>query len=418
MSFGPSAVERESQQYRQQFGQALPGYMNQGMTWMNQGMDQLNGINGDIRNYISGIGKDPQSIQMQRYLSGIMDGSTKAAMGQAFSASAAQGSAAQAQAAQATAASLGMKGNTFAQQFGSDLGGLAMQQRNMRTVADKLSSTTENPFAVLTKQAMEDSAFQNAQGRDQLRSQLASQGLDATSGTGAAALAALQFNTNKQVADAARQNAVQGAQFQQQGLGMAGNLYGQLAGLDLQRATTGAQLGLSGYQADLQNAGRLDAVSMANAQMQTQTNNANAGLTTQANLQNAQLATQVAMANAQAQTQASLANAGMQNDWLRTGLQGQLGMLAQTQGQQAAMYGLLSQNAGQVLGAGSNMWGQAFGGQQNYMNMLNQMAQANAQGRGQMWGGLLQGGLGVLGSALGGPMGGMVGTALGGLFKR
>lgn len=81
--------------------------------------------------------------------------------------------------------------------------------------------------------AMEDAAMQNAQGMSQLRSQLGAQGLDATSGTGAAALAALQFNTNKQVADAARQNAVQGAQFQQQGLGMAGNLYNQLAGLDL-----------------------------------------------------------------------------------------------------------------------------------------------------------------------------------------
>lgn len=402
MSFGPSAVEQESQQYRKQFGQALPGYMNQGLTWMNQGMDQLNGVNSDIRNYISGIGKDPQSVQMQNYLAGIMNGSTKAAMGEAFGATAAAATA-----GQATATNLGMRGNTFAQQFGSDLGGLALQQRNMQSVADKLGSTTENPFAVLSKQAMEDSAFQNAQGRDQLRSQLASQGLDATSGTGAAALAALQFNTNKQVADANRQNAVQGAQFQQQGLGMAGNIYGQLAGLDLQRATTGAQLGLSGYQADIQNAGRLDNIAAQNA-----------GFTTQANIQNAQLATQAAMQNAQLQTQASLTNAGMQNDWLRTGLQGQLGLLAQTQGQQAAMYGLLSQNAGQVLGAGSNMWGQAFGGQQNYMNMLNQMAATNAQGRGQMWGGLLQGGLGVLGTALGGPMGGMVGTALGGLFKK
>ena len=402
MSFGPSAVEQESQQYRKQFGQALPGYMNQGLTWMNQGMDQLNGVNSDIRNYISGIGKDPQSVQMQNYLAGIMNGSTKAAMGEAFGATAASATA-----GQATATNLGMRGNTFAQQFGSDLGGLALQQRNMQSVADKLGSTTENPFAVLSKQAMEDSAFQNAQGRDQLRSQLASQGLDATSGTGAAALAALQFSTNKQVADANRQNAVQGAQFQQQGLGMAGNIYGQLAGLDLQRATTAGQLGLSGYQADIQNAGRLDNIAAQNA-----------GFTTQANIQNAQLATQAAMQNAQLQTQASLTNAGMQNDWLRTGLQGQLGLLAQTQGQQAAMYGLLSQNAGQVLGAGSNMWGQAFGGQQNYMNMLNQMAATNAQGRGQMWGGLLQGGLGVLGTALGGPMGGMVGTALGGLFKR
>lgn len=54
---------------------------------------------------------------------------------------------------------------------------------------------------------MEDAALQNGAGMGQLRSQLAAQGLDSTSGTGAAALAALQFNTNKQVADAYRQNA-------------------------------------------------------------------------------------------------------------------------------------------------------------------------------------------------------------------
>lgn len=370
MSFGPSAVEGEAQQYRQAFGASLPGVMNQGMGWMNQGVGQLDAVNGDIRNYISGIGKDPMSKGLSTYLSGIMDGSNKATQGQFTGAS---------------ATDLAMRGQGFAQQFGSDLGGLALQQKNMQTVADRLSSTSQNPFAQLTAQATEDAAFQNAQGRMQLQSQLASQGLDGGSGTGAAALAALQFNTNKSVADAARQNAVQGAQFQQQGLGMAGGIYGQLAGLDLQRAQTQAQLGLQGYQADMQNAGRLDAVNMANAQ---------------------------------GQTQASLQNAAMQNNWMQSGLQGQLGMLQNQQAQQMAGYGMLSQNAGQLMNMGSNMWGQGFAGQQNYMNMLNQSAMQNAQGRGQMWGGLLQGGLGLAGTILGGPIGGALGTALGGMFKK
>lgn len=37
----------------------------------------------------------------------------------------------------------------------------------------------------------------------------------------------------------------------------------------------------------------------------------------------------------------------------------------------------------------------------NIMNGMNQTAQANAQGRGNMVGGFLQGGLGVLGTVLG-----------------
>jgi hypothetical protein len=384
MSFGPSAVEGEAQQYRQQFGAAIPGVMNQGMDWMNKGFSQLDGVNGQLGNYISGIGKDPMSTGIQSYLSDVMSGKTRAEMGQSFNANAAQ-----AQSAQGSAFDLGMRGQGIANRFGSDLGGLALQQKNMQSVADRLSSTTENPFAQLTKGAMEDAAFQNAQGRSQLQSQLASQGLGAGSGTGAAALAALQFNTNKSVADAGRQNAVQGAQFQQQGLGMAGNLYQQMGALDLQRASTAGQLGLQGYQADLQNAGRLDAVNMQNAQMQNQTNNANAGLVTQAALQNAQL-----------QTQASMGNAASQNQWMQAALQGQMGLLQNQTSQQLGAYGLMSQNAGQYLNAGSNMWGQGYGAQQNYMGGLNQMAQANAQGRSEFWGGLLQGGLGLAGTLL------------------
>lgn len=151
------------------------------------------------------MGNDPGRVAMGNYYGDILSGKNKGALAQAG----------QSSAAQASATGLGMQGNTFASQFGANLGGLTLQQQNMGKVADKLASTTENPFAVLSKGAMEDAALQNSAGMGQLRNQLAAQGLDSTSGTGAAALAALQFNTNKQVADAYRQNAVQGAQFQQ-----------------------------------------------------------------------------------------------------------------------------------------------------------------------------------------------------------
>jgi len=353
MSFGPAPIEQEAQQYRRDFGASLPGYLNQGMTWTNQGLNQLDAVNGDIRNYISGIGKDQGTTQMRDYLSGIMSGQIKAQQGNVTT---------------ANATDLAMRGRGFAEQFGSDLGGLALQQRNMQTVADRLSSPDQNPFSKLTDQAREDAALQNSQGRLQLQTQLASQGLDVGSGTGAAALAALQFNTNKSVADAARQNAVQGAQFQQQGLGMAGGLYNNMAQLDLQRAGTAAQLGMQGYQADLQNAQRQDAVGMANAA---------------------------------AITQGSFQNAAAQNQWQQGAMQNQLGLLQNQQNQAAAMYGLLSGNAGQYINAGQGMFGAAFGGQQNYMNSMNQAAQASASGRGQMWGGLAQGGLGLIGTLLG-----------------
>ena len=130
---------------------------------------------------------------MRNYLSGILSGKNPAAQ----VGTPTMATAERANAVSASATNLDMRGNTFAQMFGSDLGGLALQQRNMQTVADKLASTTNNPFSVLTTQAKEDAAFQNSQGMSQLRTQLASQGLDATSGTGAAALAALQFNTHK-----------------------------------------------------------------------------------------------------------------------------------------------------------------------------------------------------------------------------
>lgn len=418
MSFGPAPIEKEAQEYRKNFGNnVLPGYIDQSMGYINKGMGQLDGVNSQVQNYISGIGKDPNTNSMREFLSGILSGKNgaagagQAAMGQAYNAQAVNATG-----VTANVTDLGMRGNTFAQMFGSDLGGLALQQRNMQTVADKLSSTTENPFAVLTGQAKEDAAFQNSQGMAQLRSQLASQGLDSTSGTGAAALAALQFNTNKQVADAGRANAVQGAQFQQQGLGMAGGLYGQMAGLDLQRATTGAQLGLSGYQADISNAGRMDQAALQNAQILTNVNLANSGAQNAANLANAQAQTNVSMSNAAGQNQMSQFNAGAQNQWRLAALQGQLGLTGQEAQQHMAALSLLSNNAGQTMNMGSNMWGQAFTGQQNYMNSMNQAAQASAAGRGQMWGGLLQGTLGLLGAAVGGPMGAGIGTALGGMF--
>lgn len=397
---GTSAIEKEAQGYRKDFGAAIPGIQNQGMDWMNQGIGGLNSTNNNISNYISGIGKDPMNQSMQSYLSQVMNGSRNAAQGQSFNAQAMQGDA-----SRASATDLGMQGKMFAQQFGSDLGGLALQQRNMQTVADKLGSTTDNPFALLNGKATEDSAAQNNAGMLQLQSQLAAQGLDSTSGSGAAALAALQFNTNKSVADAYRQNAVQGAQFQQQGLGMAGNIYNQLAGLDLQRATTQGQLGLQGYQADNANAQRMDAVAMQNAQLGTQASLANAQMGTQANLQNAQLATQNSMGNAQ-----------MQNQWQQAALQGQLGLMGQNQNAALQAYGLQSQNYGTQIGAGSNLFGQGYAGQQNYMNSLNQSAAGQAQGRGTMIGSLLQGGLGLAGTLLGGPVGGMIGSGVGKLF--
>lgn len=452
MSFGPSQVEQDAQQYRQNFGNViLPGAINQSQGYINQGMGQIGQVNSQINGFISGIGQDPATMQMRNYLNGILNGSNKA-----YTANAAQAvgggpvTAAMAQAAapsqaftgqaqQGTAFDLAMRGRGFAEQFGSDLGGLSLQQRNMQTVADKLSSTTDNPFAALTNVAREDAALQNSQGMATLRNQLGAQGLDATSGTGAAALAALQFNTNKSVADAARQNAVQGAQFQQQGLGMAGGLYNNLAGLELQRGTTAAQLGLQGYQADITNAQRYDQMSQSNAQlgtqaslqnaqMATQNSQFNADMRTRANLanQSAQMqamlanqanATQVNLANAQNLTNVNLANAQSQNAWAGAGLQGLLGMQGQDASQRIAALQLLSGNAGQVLGAGTGMWNAAFGGQQNYMNMMNQAAQASAQGRGNMWGGFLQGGLGLLGTVLGGPLGGAIGAGLGGMFR-
>lgn len=433
MSIGPSPVEREAQQYRQNFGNnVLPGYINQSQGYINQGISQLNGVNSQIQNYISGIGNDPNTTAMRNYLSGILSGKNLAAqMGPAAMATAERaqatlaGPATLASAATAQATGLGMRGNTFAQMFGSDLGGLALQQRNMQTVADKLASTTNNPFSVLTAQAKEDAAFQNAQGMSQLRSQLASQGLDVTSGTGAAALAALQFNTNKQVADAARQNAVQGAQFQQQGLQAAAGIYGNIGNLDLQRASTAAQLGLQGYQADLTNASRMDQVAMQNAQLLTNVNLANAGAQNTVNLANAQAQTNVALANAQAgtnvnianaqaQNQAAQFNAGSQNQWMLAALQGQLGLTGQEAQQRMAALGLLSNNANSIMGMGGNMWNAAFAGQQNYMGQLNQAAQASAQGRGQLWGGLINGAFGLAGAALTG--GGTLIPSLVGLF--
>jgi hypothetical protein len=431
MGMGPSAVEGEAQRYRQQFGASLPGVMNQGQGYMDQGMAGLAGVNSQVQGYLGGIGQDPNSQGMTAYLASIMNGSNPAAqgqayLGQAFQGQAGQGTAYNAQAMNANTASLAMRGQGFAERFGSDLGGLALQQRNMSTVADKLSGTN-NPFDQQTRIAMEDSAFQNSQGMQQLQSQLASQGLGAGSGAGAAAMAALQFNTNKAVADANRNNAVQGAQFQQQGLGMAGGLYNQMGALDLQRATTAGQLGLSGYQADLSNAQRMDAVSMANAQMgtnvslqnaanATQTSNANAGLLTNASLQNAQLLTQASLANAGSLTNTSMGNAQAQNAWRAAGLQGQMGLLGQQDSQRMAAYGLLSNNAGQLLNSGQNMWGQGFTAQQNYMGNLNQAAQASAQGRGGLMGGIMSGIFGLGGALLGGPAGAGIGTAIGGLF--
>ena len=61
-------------------------------------------------------------------------------------------------------------------------------------------------------------------------------------------------------------------------------------------------------------------------------------------------------------------------------------------------YGLQSGNLGNILSLGGNMWGSAFGGAGQYGQMLNQNAMANAQGRGQFWGGLINGGLGLLGT--------------------
>lgn len=63
-------------------------------------------------------------------------------------------------------------------------------------------------------------------------------------------------------------------------------------------------------------------------------------------------------------------------------------------------YGLLSNNANAYLGAGQNMWNGTMGAYGNGVGMLNQNAMANAQGRGQLWGGLLQGLMGMGAAAL------------------
>lgn len=69
-----------------------------------------------------------------------------------------------------------------------------------------------------------------------------------------------------------------------------------------------------------------------------------------------------------------------------------------------------------LLGAGTSIYGSALGGMGGLNGQYAQNAQANATGRGQLFGGLLQGGLGLLGGALGGPLGAGLGTAIGGAF--
>ena len=193
MSFGPSQAELDAQAYNKQYQENLPKYLNQAQGYINTGISGLGGVNSKIDGWLSTLGNDPQRQQLSGYFNDVLSGKLTGP---------------QASAATAQSTNLGMSGNTFASLFAANLGGLALQEKNMQTVADKLGSTSEDPFTVLTKKATEDAALQQSAGLSQLRSQLAAQGLDSTSGTGAAALAALQFNTNKSVADAARQNAV------------------------------------------------------------------------------------------------------------------------------------------------------------------------------------------------------------------
>lgn len=111
--------------------------MNQATGYINQGIGGLNQVNGGLANYINGVGNDPGKAQLSNYFGDILSGKNKGAMGVAGSSQAFSGAA-----QQASATGLGMAGNSFASQFGANLGGLSLQQQNMQSVADKLASTT------------------------------------------------------------------------------------------------------------------------------------------------------------------------------------------------------------------------------------------------------------------------------------
>lgn len=360
---GPSPAEQQATEYNKYYQHQLDNTFAYGRGIIDNTMGKMDGLNNNINDFINNLPNQQNVKDLQNMIKMSMEGKN-VAEGKGFSAAAGI----------AQAYGLDMRGKTFAEQFGANLGAFNVNNATAKSIAEKLASTTENPFAVLNNKFLEDAALQAGAQTDQLRTQLAAQGLDPSSGTGAAALAALQTGVNKNLLDAQRQNTVAAAQFQQQGMGMGANILNALSGLDLQRASTEGQLGVSGYQADIQNAGRYDQVSMANAQNQTQAN----------------------IATANNMTQASLQNASFKNASMNAGLQAQLGLFNGMNQAALGGYGIQSGNLAALLGLGGNLYGAGIQGMGNLAGQYNQNAQANAQGQGNLFGG----GLSFLGNIL------------------
>lgn len=125
-----------------------------------------------------------------------------------------------------------------------------------------------------------------------------------------------------------------------------------------------------------------------------------------------------ALTSLRAQNQKTYADTVRQGEL--QGLQQAAGIYQQIGQNNASVFGMLSgadQGAlNALLQVGGGIYNNALSGQGNLYGNYSQQAQANAAGRGSLFGGLLQGGLGLAGTLLGGPMGGMLGSALGGLF--
>lgn len=209
----------------------------------------------------------------------------------------------------------------------------------------------------MNEKALADAASSFGVGNQSANAALAARGFGPGSGIGAQAMIQNQFNSQKAVADARANTALQVAGLNQQGLVQAGGLYSALRGQDQQYA-----LGVGNLR--LQDAGQMLQALSTQGQFQQGMNQFDqANLVNRANVANQLLATD------------------MNRQQLNNNYQGQL-------------LGMLS-NMGQTqYTTGANMSSPQFAQQQYQLS--NQNAQAAAQGQGQMIGGLLNFGANLL----------------------
>lgn len=278
---------------------------------------------GFLQNFINGGGEVSGARGMQGVMSGLQNLSNGTQSGNGMMDSAFRG-----------------------QDTQSSYGGMMGQLMNA------LANPSQNPGGaqMQTDRAMADTALGFGVGQQGLQAQLASRGFGANSGIGAQSLLQNSFGAQKAVADARAGTAMQVAQLNQQGQGIAGQLYQGLRGQDQQFAlglgnlNLGALQGMGGLQMGIN---QMDQGSLTN-----RANMANQLLTTDLNRQQ-----------------------------VNNSYTGQL-------------LSMLAGIGGQQYGAGVSMMNPAPAQQQYQIS--NQNAQAAAQGQGQFLGSLLNFGTSLL----------------------